>query len=452
MIPRESKQDQGGALTVEYKLDNGYTLTSITGARQTRVHWLEDDDNSTKDFYVEDLRTQQRLWSEEARIASPVGKLFDYVAGLYYYHEDAAYYDPIYSGVDAGGPAMHFVNDRIQTVDSAAFVHGNIHVTSQLNLFGGLRYTDETQSIIGESQIGPASAWTYATFNTTGGFIAPLTLPASQHNSIKTDQLNWELGAEYHFTPNVMAYAKASTGFKGGGFNTSNGLAVLPEHLTAYEIGEKSTLFDKRLSLDTAVFYNDYSNLQVRSECISCVPIAIILQNAATVRAEGVDISLKAVPVDNLSIGVGIGYVDSKYVSFKNVKSVFGVIFDASGHALAQSPPWTYNAEATYSYPLANGGSLVGHVDGNYVGARYGSADGGQNSAYYALPAYSIANARFGYQAPASAWSMFVWVKNLTNVVAQTDKTYVPFSAALAEDEVTYNEPRTYGVTMRAKF
>ena len=461
VAPQESKHDEGASVTAEYRFGNGYTLTSITAARETRTRWLENDDDSSYDLYVEDLRTQEDLGSEELRISSPTGGRFDYVAGLYYYNEEAAYYAPLYIGPLVGGPFDLILNDRIRTIDYAGYVHANFHVTSAFNLFGGLRYTDESQALDGGEQIG-ASTFnpTTAAFNNPGPFIGPLNDTAEHWvGNIHTDQLNWEAGAEYHFTPDIMSYAKVSTGFKGGGFNLQSGTTVMPEHLTNYEVGTKTGWFNNRLSVDAAAFYNDYTNLQVRSECVQCLPPVVLLTNAAGAVSKGFDVELKAVPVENLSVNLGIGYVDSRYSNFQHVQNVFGVLFNATGHELAMSPPWSINGGATYGYPLANGGKLIGHVDANFTDARYGTLDAGQNASQYALPSYTVANARIGYQPPSNKWDVYVWAKNLTNTVSLTDKDYLPllgpsamFPSGWAEEQGVYIEPRTYGVTLRARF
>ena len=48
---------------------------------------------------------------------------------------------------------------------------------------------------------------------------------------------------DYDATQNVLVYAKASWGYKAGGFNSSDcGQPFNPEYLAAYEAGVKATL------------------------------------------------------------------------------------------------------------------------------------------------------------------------------------------------------------------
>jgi iron complex outermembrane receptor protein len=134
-------------------------------------------------------------------------------------------------------------------------------------------------------------------------------------------------------------------------------------------------------------------------------------------------------------------------------------LFDATGKQLAMAPPWTGNIGGTYTYPLSFGGSLVGHIDARYVDSRYGILDAGQNAPQYFLPSYSTANARLGYQSEGDVWEVFLWAKNFTNTVTALNRSYLPllgpttaYPQGFAEELATYNEPRTFGLTLRYKF
>lgn len=77
-----------------------------------------------------------------------------------------------------------------------------------------------------------------------------------------------KVSLEYQATDNLFTYASASRGFKSGGFNrrpttTAEVSSFDPEFVRAYEIGAKSELFDRRLVLNTSVFYYDYKHIQL---------------------------------------------------------------------------------------------------------------------------------------------------------------------------------------------
>src|SRR5690606_13164749 len=70
-----------------------------------------------------------------------------------------------------------------------------------------------------------------------------------------------EAGVRYHFNDDTMTYFRFSQGYRAGGFNNS-GVTYDPETVDSYEVGLKSLLWDRRLSLNAAVFYYDYKDLQ----------------------------------------------------------------------------------------------------------------------------------------------------------------------------------------------
>ena len=81
-----------------------------------------------------------------------------------------------------------------------------------------------------------------------------------------SEQTDYRVALDYHFTEDLMAYGQVATGYKGGGVNPRPFFIVQietfePEEMETYEIGFKSTLFDDRMRLNVAVFFNDYSDI-----------------------------------------------------------------------------------------------------------------------------------------------------------------------------------------------
>lgn len=457
-VPVERKWDKGAALTAEYEFGSGHTLTSISGARRTRTSWVLDGDATALDFYTENLHDQQELLSQELRLASPGGGTLDYVLGLYYYDEDADATDPIpFSALYPGGPFLVYYNTRVNTQDYAAFAHLDWHATDALTLYGGVRYTDETKELESERRVLPAS------YVIPPGFVPGLTTdgtgqPPQVVGQIDSEEVTWEAGVKYQLSDATMAYAEVSTGFKSGGFNIRDGATVEPEHLTAYEIGAKTTLVGGRMRLNVAAFYNDYEDLQVRSLDLTTVPITVVLHNAASVVAKGFEAELEAIPVDNLTLHLGLGYVDSTYEDFKNVPSRTGGVIDASGNELPMTPAWTINGGLRYSQPLG-AGAMVWNVDANYIDDRWSILDAGQNSPTFALPSYTTVDARVGYQGADERWEVYLWGKNLTDELALVDYRLTPilgvsptYPNSLTLQYGTYLQPRTYGVSFSVNF
>ena len=80
------------------------------------------------------------------------------------------------------------------------------------------------------------------------------------------------VGAQWHLNPDTMLYLSYSEGFKAGGWTTrlSNPVANIdeaafgPEKSKAYELGFKSQFLDHRVQTNVAVFWTDYTGIQLQ--------------------------------------------------------------------------------------------------------------------------------------------------------------------------------------------
>lgn len=71
------------------------------------------------------------------------------------------------------------------------------------------------------------------------------------------NRFDYRASVDYRFSPEVLAYATVSTGFKGGGiaprpFNAAQAVPFGPEELTAFELGLKTDLFDRKVRLNVS--------------------------------------------------------------------------------------------------------------------------------------------------------------------------------------------------------
>jgi iron complex outermembrane receptor protein len=86
--------------------------------------------------------------------------------------------------------------------------------------------------------------------------------------TLATNRFDYRFSAQYKFSPTLMAYAVAATGFKGPGVNPrpSSAAELLPfgeEELRSYELGLKSQFFNRKLRINLDAYQSDYTNLQL---------------------------------------------------------------------------------------------------------------------------------------------------------------------------------------------
>ena len=152
-------------LTANWDLDD-VLLTYIYGYQDKDEHYLNNFDPSPADFLYLDYFNEWEQQSHELRVTSQFSDEFDFIAGLYYWDVDyVQFWDVgrLHYNLDAVGAIVPGVpggagftentlamNGQEQTTESiAAFFSGNWHVTDQLTLTAGIRWTEEEKKFSG---------------------------------------------------------------------------------------------------------------------------------------------------------------------------------------------------------------------------------------------------------------------------------------------------------------
>jgi iron complex outermembrane receptor protein len=228
--------------------------------------------------------------------------------------------------------------------------------------------------------------------------------------------------ASYHFTDDVMGYVTVSRGFRAGYFDT--GTYTLPEHTTNYEAGIKSTLWDRRIVANTAIFHIDYSDQQF-SSIINTYPFRVSTSIPKT-NINGVEYESTLIASRFASFNLGLGYLHA-------------VVSD--GTASPGAPRLNANAGMDLTYPVFLDWKARLHVDDRYNSSQFLSTGDTQPVA-----AKNYVNLRAGFE--NSRYNISAFVRNLTN---ERQATYP--GSITAGGYIRYpNEPRSYGVEARVTF
>ena len=247
----------GTNLTVDWALGESLALKSITAYREFDSRWVEDNDTSPASLGLGNEHQTNYSFSQELRLSGAVGQAIDYTVGAYYFdqltigrtHQMLNYVPTPF--------LFEFLGDDPTDASSfAVFADGTWHATDRLNVNAGIRYTEESKD------------YTYSRLNPDGTpniLLGSLTGATASYDG---DNVDWRLNVDYRWNDALMTYASVSTGFKGGGtnprpFNIGQVQSFGPEELIAYEIGAKSDFFDRKLRLNVAAFFNQYSDIQV---------------------------------------------------------------------------------------------------------------------------------------------------------------------------------------------
>lgn len=463
----------GGAATVEYDLGQNITLKSISAYRE--LHWLTgmDLDGSPLDFLHTSFEMNQKQFSQEIQVlGSAMDKKLNYVLGGYYFQESGNLHDYVTFAeglLQVDGP------NNLATKNYAVFGQVDYRPIPLIGITVGGRYTDERKEFEGFQS--DANGLTYKilnflTVNDLGGppacaSITPISdacriaagfpdpgqplryyIAGVQHKNFSN--FSPKVGFQLHPSDDVMAYVSWSKGYKTGGWTTrlSNPLPYAPsfneEKATTWEVGVKSTWFDRHLQLNAAAFSTDYKGIQLNFQ----QGVSPTIQNAGNASIRGFELEAVAAPVKNFTVNASLGYVDAHYTFVDPFAVVAPNPFQAGvfqGTSLPKTPKWKFNVSPRYQVDLGNGGKLIFLADYTYTSMMKNDTEG---TFLLDRPATNVVNASATYSAPGGHWDLTVGGTNITN-----QRFLTTGQAQIAGGQIygTYNRPGEWYLSLRMK-
>ncbi len=427
-------------------LSDSLNFQSITAYRNYRQTWGTDDDFTPDLAKVgqgyNDLKF--KFFSQEVRLNGKVGDGIDFTLGGFYSDQKSVYFTRQDIRYIAPGLNFQFLgNDPVNASSKAVFGTVIAKPTEAFTLTGGLRYTKESKD------------YTFVRRNYDGTisyFLGALNGVTAKYSGNRVD---WRVSADYRFSPAVLAYLTVGTGFKGGGvtarpFDAAQALngSFGPETVTAYEVGLKTDLFDRRVRLNIAAFKNDYKNIQL--PLITCASLGSnapcgARQNAGDGKINGFEVELTASPVSGFDIDASLSHLTGHYSK----------IDPRVGNAILLtdpivSPNWKWSAGVQYQANLGSAGSITPRFDISRTSkASLGRLTGGGPIDYN--PGTTLANARLTWRNSDEDVSVSLEVQNLF------DQYYNPFrfAAVYGFTGTIYSQvgrPREWAVSVRKTF
>jgi iron complex outermembrane receptor protein len=396
-------------------------------------------------------RQQNKLekFNQEFRISSNPGSTFngmkfDWQAGLFYSHEDIVF-TQFYDAVsDATGEVLTFPyvlggsNLPADYNEYSGYASATLHFDDHFNISAGARYSESWQT----SQVSSYAGFLNGPTDTLNDKVAP------PREKVTT----WSVAPQYKFDENHIVYARVATGFRPGGpeLLIPGAPPDFPQsyHSDAtinYEAGFKGQLFDRKLSVDVAAFYIEWTDIQILAQYISepsGVPFNVT-GNAGSAVSQGIEFDFGYTPFRGLDFGLVGAYTDAKLTRDALTLGAH------DGDQLPYVPKWAVTFNADYRWPLTD--KVEGFVGGSvsYTGERYGDFSPAESLGNHVkLPSYTTFNMQAGVE--VDKFTLTVFGSNLSN--EQTPLTYSPTGGQNATGYAQIVRPRTFGARISYRY
>jgi iron complex outermembrane receptor protein len=350
---------------------------------QRDYEFLNAMDLDGSPFALFHIGSPQRPGDEESRQSSHELMLngigledrLRYNAGLYFFDERSTSRATQFFGTAFGGQGLEAVGSVESRVRSwAAYAQGSFALGDRLDLTLGLRQTRERRAI------------TRQTENCLGVFPCDVGVPPFDGSpdrvqrpsfSERWDAPTWLAGLEYRWSDELFSYAKASTGYRSGGWNGRgsfiNELEVPfdEELVTAYELGVKADWFDV-VRTNAALFYQRYRDTQTIDFRPSGPSFATLIVNSGSADISGGELEFWAQLLPGTTLSGFLGWNWFR--------------FDDSSRRAENNPRLTAGLSVEHALPVLPLGRLIARLDyrtqshsyasGSLVTPNFGILDG----------------------------------------------------------------------------
>jgi len=376
--------------------------------------------------------------TQELRLASASDQALEWQAGAFFTRESSTLDQTlptfiIPTLVTTGLPSLENADLAALYREWSAFGQIDYHFNPAFDVALGGRWSENKQSenqLIGGLLVSP-------TETTAGG-------------STGTD-FTYSIAPRWHLNRQTMAYVRVASGYRPGGPNalppiTPAGVdrAYQADSTVNYEIGVKSDLLDRRLSVDVDAFVIDWRKIQL----FEFVDDFGINANGGTATSRGLEWTLGLTPLDGLTVTLAGAYVDAYLTA--DAPAAGGL----NGDALPYAPKWSNSLDVDYTWKVAGNYSAFAGGTWSYIGSRisdFSTTEAVVNDAVVfepnprpALGGYNTLNLHAGIE--SGHWTFTLYCKNVADTRGLTfyTNTGTPeFGGAIG-----IQQPRTIGATI----
>ncbi len=390
-------------------------------------------------------------FSEELRFVSNLSGPFSFLAGAYFKHSkqgedlDEQIVGPVLPG------AILIIDEAYDGKQYSFFGEASYEVSEKLTLTAGLRYFRE--------KVDSAQVWTEPevifTFIPTNPFTSDITISKVLPKFV----------VDYQPNEDVLLYAGASRGARNGGLNVTSTISFIAftgtdttpfrtfkeDSVWSYEVGAKTQWLDRKLTVNLAGYYLDWTNMQVlvASPPLPFFPNGIgFVGNGETARTIGAEIEINYAPNSYTHFFFSGNVADAEITTEISFNQTLGTVVPA-GSPIPGVADWTFNTGVDLIYPLGEmlGGNtnVVARLNYQRFAKMAGNITTGSANAQpnFNIPEYGLLNLRLGLE--FEKWSVTLFANNVANEI-------VPLYQGFSNSGFFINKPRVFGLTVNTRF
>lgn len=431
----EELESTNVGVTVNWDLDR-HTITSVTGFTKYIDDLYIDSDMTHHELLESVWDEEYKSYSQEFRIASHGNDRLDYLAGFYYEKNNLKFdHNMIYdqeplTGSPYAVSRVTFADQDTETI--AIFGQFSWYINDYFSLTLGGRYSKDEKDAVIDRYCADYRTYTVSPNQSCLGF------PFLYDVDRRDEDFSPSVTLEWHPNPDHMLYAKYSEGYKSGGIDiqTSTGdygtLLFDPEEVKSFELGSKSTLLDGAMTLNMALFRNEYKDLQVST---FDGLVGFNVGNAAESVSQGMEVDIAWAITRNLRTSLSFSYLDATYDKFpaaqcshpQTVVTPPGEVCtqDLSGKTLQFAPRRSGHYNLTWNSVVMDGYLLEISGDIVFTDRYYISNDLDRETRHHG---YYKLDARVALSPLDGPWRVALVGKNLNDKQTHSYATDVPLS------------------------
>ncbi len=449
-------------------------------------HYWQDKNGNPLSAPLEEIYGHDHFTKEsnELRVTSPASDRLRFIAGLF--QERQTHWIVQDYQIQGFGPQISvpgwpntiWLTDQMRVDrDDAAYGEASFDITPQLTLTAGVRVYEYNNSLKGfygfsegyDALTGFSSGMGDMGQNCQPGLTFRNAPCVNLNKTVSGSGETHKVNLTYKFDDRRLIYFTYSTGYRPGGVNRSGAFGpYAADYLDNYEIGWKTSFFDRKLTFNGAIYYEDWDQFQFSFLDPNSLTI---IENAPEAIIKGIETNIDWQATPQLSFSGSAAYNDAKLASnFCGTDQTTGTLITSCTTAAAEAPkgeqlPYTpdFKANLTARYTLdVMGwrsflqGSLV------FVNKNYATLRPSDTQYIGTMPSYTTAD--FSIGATRDKLSLTLFIKNAFDERGQVNRStpcttnvcgsgYTDVSPAVNPAVYVYPiQPMTIGFKVGQKF